>query len=78
MPSCPKQTQYDDSLDGIIEYETDRNNWLNSIGDMTDILTCPVGKYSIKGNDLIVGSLNMGTIKFTSDNVFTLDYKNGC
>ena len=42
---------------------------------MTDKFACPVGKYSIKGNDLIVGSLNMGTIKFTSDNEFSLDYK---
>ena len=75
IPSLPKQSQYDDSLDGIIQYETDRNNWLNSIGEMTDKFACPVGTYSIKGNDLIIGSLNMGTIKFTSDNEFTLDYK---
>ena len=75
MPSRPKQSQYDDSLNSEIEYMTDLNDWENSIGDMTDKFACPVGKYSIKGNDLIVGSLNMGTIKFTSDNVFTLDYK---
>lgn len=39
------------------------------------IITNSTATYSIKGNDLIIGSLNMGTIKFTSDNEFTLDYK---
>ena len=75
MPSRPKQSQYDDSLNGEIEYMTDLNDWENSIGDMTDKFACPVGKYSIKGTDLFIGSLDMGTIKFTSDNEFTLDYK---
>lgn len=75
MPSRPKQSQYDDSLDGEIEFMTDLNDWENSIGEMTDKFACPVGSYSIKGYDLIIGSLNMGTIEFTSDNEFTLDYK---
>lgn len=73
MPSRPKAIDYNDSL---IEYETDLDNWENSIGEMTDKFACPVGTYSINGNELIIGSLNMGTIKFTSDNEFTLDYKN--
>lgn len=75
MPSRPKRSQYDDSLDGEIDYMTDLNDWENSIGEMTDKFACPVGKYSIQGNELFICSLNMGTIKFTSDNEFTLDYK---
>lgn len=75
MPSRPRRIDYDDSFDGEIEYISDHNNWENSIGEMTDKFACPVGTYSIKGHELIIGSLNMGTIKFTSDNEFTLDYK---
>lgn len=75
MPSRPRQFDYDDSIDSQVKYMSDLENWLNSIGEMTDKFDCPVGTYSIKGNDLIIGSLNMGTIKFTSDNEFTLDYK---
>lgn len=75
MPSRPKHSQYEDSLDGEIAYMTDLNDWENSIGEMTDKFDCPVGKYSLKGNDLIIGSLNMGAISFVSDNEFTLDYK---
>ena len=36
MPSRPKQSQYDDSLNGEMEYMTDLNDWENSICDMTD------------------------------------------
>lgn len=65
MPSRPKQSQYDDSLNGEIEYMTDLNDWENSICDMTDKFACPVGKYSIKGNDLFIGSLDMGSLTKT-------------
>lgn len=76
MPSRPRQIDYDNySMDGLIKYMSDLDNWHNSIGEMTDKFACPVGTYSINGNDLIIGSLNMGTIKFISDNEFTLDYK---
>lgn len=76
MPSCPHIHDYDaDSLDGQVQYLNDLEDWQNNIGSMTDGLACPVGTYSIKGSDLIIGSLNMGTINFTSDNEFTLDYK---
>lgn len=75
MPNRPKHTDYDDSIDGQIEYINDLNNWELSIGEMTDKFACPVGRYSIKGNDLIIGTLNMGAIHFVSDNEFTLNYK---
>lgn len=76
MPSCPKSTDYDlETVDGQIEYEMDFNEWHISIGEYTDEMACPVGKYSIKNNSLIIGSLNMGIINFVSDDEFTLDYK---
>ena len=76
MPNKPKGTDFDlDITDGQIEYNESLDNWNNSIGGMTDQLACPVGKYSIKDDNLIIGSLNMGRISFVSDNEFTLDYK---
>lgn len=75
MPSCPKLMDYDETPDGQLKYVNDLDHWRNSIGSMTDQFACPVGTYSIKGNDLIIGSLNMGAIIFVSDNEFTLDYK---
>lgn len=54
MPSRPKQSQYDDSIDGEIEYMTELNDWENSIGEMTDKFACPVGTYSLKGIVLLV------------------------
>lgn len=75
MPSCPNQSDYDDTPDGIYEYITDLNDWHNSIGEFTDRYAFPVGAYRISNNDLIIGSLNMGRIDFASDNAFTLDYK---
>lgn len=75
MPSCPKGHDYDRStIDGLLQYENDLQEWYESIGSVTDYNACPVGSYHIKGNDLIIGSLNMGTIRFNSDNEFTLDY----
>lgn len=75
MPSCPKPIDYDETPDGQCKYISDFDSWCNSIACMTDQFACPVGTYSIKGNDLIIGSLNMGAIIFVSDNEFTLDYK---
>lgn len=76
MPNKPKEVDYDaDAADGQILYQNDLESWHQSIGSLTDALGCPVGTYSIKGNDLIIGSLNMGVINFNSDNEFTLDYK---
>lgn len=76
MPNRPKGNDYDlDTVDGQIEYNNDLERWYQSIGKYSDIETSPVGSYSIKGNDLIIGTLNMGIINFTSDNEFTLDYK---
>lgn len=76
MPSCPKFDDYDQNTpNGQIAYINDREDWLNSIGSNTDQYTCPVGTYSIKEHDLIIGLLNMGGISFVSDNEFTLDYK---
>lgn len=75
MPNRPKGNDYDlDTVDGQIEYNNDLEKWYQSIGKYSDIETNPVGSYSIKGNDLIIGVLNMGTLNFTSENEFTLDY----
>lgn len=76
MPSMPKEKDYDiDTVDGQVQYLNELEKWNESIGSMTDALACPVGSYSINGNCLIIGSLNMGCVDFTSDNEFTLDYK---
>lgn len=76
MPSKPHTTDYNiDTIDGQLQYENDLADWYNAIGSLTDALACPVGTYSIIGNNLFIGSLNMGVINFTSDNEFTLDYK---
>lgn len=76
MPSHPHIIDYNiDTIDGQLQYENDLDEWYNAIGSLTDALTCPVGTYCLKGNDLIIGSLNMGVINFNSDNEFTLDYK---
>ena len=77
MPSRPRYNDYDniETLDGQIEYMEDLQNWENSIAKYTDDFACPVGTYFIKDNDLIIGSLNMGTLYFISNNEFTLDYK---
>lgn len=76
MPNMPKGSEYDlDTTEGQIEYIESLEKWRNSIGGMTDQLTCPVGKYSITDGNLIIGSLNMGRLSFVSDNDFTLDYK---
>lgn len=75
MPNTPRPSDYEDSIDGERQYLIDLENWKESIGSLTDENACPVGFYSIKNNNLIVGSLDMGKIFFTSDNEFTLDYK---
>ena len=77
MPSRPKARDYEniDTPEGQKEYMTDLDNWENCIGEYSDLSACPVGSYSIKGNELAIGSLNMGTINFTSNDEFTLDYK---
>ena len=76
MPNMPKGSDFNlDTTYGQIEYIESLESWRSSIGQMTDQLDCPVGKYSIKDGDLIIGSLNMGSLSFVSDNEFTLDYK---
>lgn len=76
MPNRPKGTDYDlNTPDGQIKYIYDLNEWYNRIASYTDQLDCPVGTYSLHGSDLIIGSLNMGQIKFISPLQFTLDYK---
>lgn len=75
MPSRPKAKNYDETPEGQIEYMTDLEKWYNSIGELSDLYTCPVGTYTLKGNELVIGSLNMGTLHFTSNDEFTLDYK---
>lgn len=76
MPSCPKTADYDmDTIDGQIEYEKDRQEWFNSIGDSSDQLGCPVGKYTVMNSSLIVGSMDMGWIMLISPSEFTLEYK---
>ena len=74
MPNRPKQRDYDDTLDGMIQYSYELNDWYNTIASYIDRFECPVGTYYVKSNDLFIGSLNMGAIKFTSNNEFTLDY----
>ena len=74
IPSKPKQRDYDDTLDGMIQYDYELNDWYNIIASYIDRFECPVGTYSVKSNDLFIGLLNMGAIKFTSNNEFTLDY----
>lgn len=76
MPNRPKGSDYDlDTPEGQLEYVRAIDIWDNSIGKYTDDEGCPVGIYSIKGNSLFFGSLNMGEICFISDNEFTLEYK---
>lgn len=77
MPNRPKYNDYDniETPDGQTEYMNDLENWYDSIAKYTDQTESPVGIYAIKGNDLIIGSLNMGNINFFDDNEFTLDYK---
>lgn len=75
MPNRPKQCEYEDTPDEMIEYIEALENWDNNIGKFTDDFSFPVGEYSIKNGDLIIGSLNMGTINFISNDEFTLDYK---
>lgn len=76
MPNRPKGSDYDlDTPAGQIEYNEDLGNWCYSIGKYTDNDGCPVGSYSISGNKLIFGGMNMGVINFISDNEFTLEYK---
>lgn len=76
MPNQPKGSDFDlDTPDGQIEYNEALDSWYNSIGQMTDQLGFPVGKYTIQDGNLIIGSLNMGDVSFVNDNEFTLDYK---
>lgn len=75
MPNRPKQSEYDNDATGQIMYITDIDSWNNAIGSYTDNYGCPVGKYFLKGNDLIIGNMNMGTLTFKSENEFTLDFK---
>lgn len=76
MPSCPKAKDYDtETTEGQLEYIIDWDNWNNAIGEYTDHNACPVGRYYIKDNALIIGTLEMGKINFVSDDMFTLDYK---
>lgn len=77
MPSRPKYNEYNniETPEGQIEYMEDLERWNNSIAKYTDDFACPVGTYSIKDNYLIIGSLNMGTLNFISNDEFTLDYK---
>lgn len=77
MPNRPKYNDYEniETPDGQIEYSSDLQNWYDSITKYTDKNANPVCTYTLKGNDLIIGSLDMGTINFSGDNEFTLDYK---
>lgn len=76
MPNCPKFEDYNqETPDGQLNYIKDREDWFNNVGSNTDQYGWPIGTYSIKQHDLIIGSLNMGAISFASDNEFTLDYK---
>lgn len=76
MPSRPHITDYDaETADGQLEFQIALQNWENNIGQNTDQLACPVGKYNIIEGNLFIGSLNMGRLNFSSDNEFTLDYK---
>lgn len=76
MPNRPKSGDYNmNTPDGQVLYLNDVENWNNSIGQHTDDNGCPVGSYIIRGDDLIIGLLNMGSISFSSDNEFTLKYE---
>ncbi len=75
MPNRPKHNDYEDSLEGLIQFQEELDSWYNSIGHYTDQFECPVGTYCIKNDDLIIGALNMGRLNFTSADEFTLDYK---
>lgn len=76
IPNRPRLSDYDtDTPDGQIEYCEALERWYNFIGDLTDQFGCPVSTYDIKDGNLIIGSLNMGSISFASDNEFTLDFK---
>jgi len=76
MPNRPKSNEYDlDTVDGQIEYSNDLDKWEQSIGKYSDVEASPVGLYSLRGNELIIGTLNMGILNFTSDNEFTLDFR---
>lgn len=75
MPSRPKSKDYDlETMDGNVSYSQDLDNWEKSIGDGADEIGCPVGRYVLNGDELIIGSLNMGTIGFVSNSEFRLDY----
>ena len=76
LPNKPKINDFDlDTLEGQKEYGVALERWENAIGDMSDQFDCPVGVYFIKDGSLIIGSLDMGRILFSSDNEFTLDFK---
>lgn len=74
MPNCPKRGEYEDDINGDLNYNVDLENWNESIGAITDSHGCPVGKYAVKNNHLTVGTLDMGTLTFSSSDEFTLDY----
>jgi len=75
MPNRPKRINYGESLEAEVQYLTDLEAWYGNVGSSTDSNGCPVGLYSVKEGDLIIGSHNMGNLDFISDNQFTLDYK---
>lgn len=76
LPSIPRAKDYDlNSIEGQIAFESDLEKWYDSLGLMADLYGFPVGKYLIRGNELIINSINQGAIKFISDNKFSLEYK---
>lgn len=76
MPNRPKEYDYDlYTPDGQIAFINAWHEWHDKVGSSTDQYACPVGTYSIKGSDLIIGSLNMGRIVFLQDDAFSLEYK---
>ena len=72
MPNRPKQKDYDDTPQGMIDYQSDMDNWCNRIDEYTDERGCPVGNYRIIGDYLVFGIHYMGEIKFLTENEFTL------
>lgn len=75
MPNRPKAIDFDmETTDGQSAYLDELENWEKTIGSSTDQYGWPVGEYLIKGDKLIFGSLCMGTINFSSQIKFTLDY----
>lgn len=74
MPNRPKRSEYDDDINGDLNYYIDLEDWDDAVGSITDSSGCPVGKYAFKNNRLTVGSLDMGAITFSSNDEFTLDY----